>query len=71
MNSQTHSQDPAQTQEQVTRQQPSQVAQNKPQGFRANELDTIRSAFPALHQVVNDEPFIYFCLLYTSPSPRD
>lgn len=70
MNSQTHSQDPAQTQEQVTKRQPSQVAQNKPQGFRANELDTIRSAFPALHQVVNDEPFIYFDNAATTQKPQ-
>lgn len=70
MNSQTHSQDAAQTQEQVTRQQPSQVAKKQPQGFRANELDTIRSAFPALHQVVNDEPFIYFDNAATTQKPQ-
>lgn len=68
MNSETQRQ--AQTLGQAKIQHQTQVAQNKPQGFRANELDTIRRAFPALHQVVNDERLIYFDNAATTHKPQ-
>ena len=68
MNSETQRQ--AQTLGQAKIQHQTQVAHNKAEGFQTAELDTIRSAFPALHQVVNDEPFIYFDNAATTHKPQ-
>ncbi|MRI80751.1 SufS family cysteine desulfurase [Aerococcaceae bacterium DSM 109653] len=68
MNSETQRQ--AQTLGQAKIQHQTQVAHNKAEGLQTAELDTIRSAFPALHQVVNDEPFIYFDNAATTHKPQ-
>ncbi|WP_153831961.1 aminotransferase class V-fold PLP-dependent enzyme [Fundicoccus ignavus] len=68
MNSETQRQ--AQTLGQAEIQHQTQVAHNKAEGLQTAELDTIRSAFPALHQVVNDERLIYFDNAATTHKPQ-
>lgn len=64
----THSPDKGGTP--VMNSQTQSQTQNQPDGFQAAELDAIRSAFPALHQVVNDEPLIYFDNAATTHKPQ-
>lgn len=68
MNSETQRQ--AQTLGQAKIQHQTQVAHNKAEGLQTAELDTIRRAFPALHQVVNDERLIYFDNAATTHKPQ-